>query len=138
MTDSTVHARHDAGSPWAAGASLFAAAVMIIIGFLQFFQGLVVIINGNDFLLTTPNYVFEFNSDAWGWAHLIIGAIVALAGLFILMGSPVARGIGIVLASLSAIANFLWIPYYPFWGIVLVALNILVIWGLSTSNLSKM
>lgn len=138
MTDSAAR-RGDlqAGSPWARGFSLFAAIIMMILGFLQFFQGLVAVVNGDEFYVTSPNFVFEFDVDAWGWTHLIVGAIVAAAGAFILTGSLLARGIGIFVASLSAILNFLWIPYYPWWGLALVTLNIFVIWGLTTSDLGR-
>ena len=135
MSDPATHARSTA-SPWATGTSIFAASVLMIVGFLQFFQGLVAAIDGEDFLVT-PNYVFELDTTAWGWGHMIIGVIVGLTGLFILTGNVVARGVGIFIAALSAIVNFLWIPYYPVWGIALVALNVLVIWALSTSNLGK-
>ena len=122
-------------SPWAMGASIFAACTMVVLGILQFFQGIVALIDGNDFLLRTPNYVFRFDASVWGWTHMGIGLLVAVAGAFVFSGSRVARGVGIFLASLSAIANFLWMPYYPFWGLTLVALNVFVIWGLASSNL---
>jgi len=102
---------------------------------LQFFEGLIALIDGNDFLLRTANYVFQYDSSVWGWTHMGIGLLVAVAGAFVFSGSRVARGVGIFLASLSAIANFLWMPYYPFWGLTLVALNVFVIWGLASSNL---
>jgi hypothetical protein len=135
MTDPAAHARSTA-SPWATGTSIFAASVLMIVGFLQFFQGLVAAIDGEEFLVT-PNYVFELDTTAWGWGHMLIGIVVGLTGLFILTGNVVARAVGILIASISAIVNFLWIPYYPFWGVLLVSLNILVIWALSISNLAK-
>lgn len=124
-----------AGSPWAAGASIFAATMMVVAGGFQFFEGLVAVVNGNDFLLRTPNYVLRLSPEAWGWTHMVIGLAVAVTGGFIFTGNVVARSVGIALVSLSALANFLWIPYYPFWGIVVLALDVLVIWGLATSNL---
>jgi hypothetical protein len=126
---------HRPSSPWAMGASVFAGCTMVVLGILQFFEGIVALVDGNDFLLRTPNYVFRFDASVWGWTHMGIGLLVALAGAFVFSGSRVARGVGILIASLSAIANFLWIPYYPFWGLALVALNVFVIWGLASSNL---
>src|SRR6266699_3620336 len=65
------------------------------------------------------------------WIHLIGGAVVAVAGFFVFSGAVWARAVGIVLAALSAIANFLFIPYYPFWSLLMVALDVFVIWALA-------
>ena len=125
------------GSPWAAGLSVFAASILMVVGLFQFFEGLVAVIDGDDFLIRTSDYVFKFDSSVWGWTHLILGILVALAGAFIFTGNIVARSVGILIASLSALANFLWIPYYPVWALVVLALDIFVIWALSSSNLGK-
>lgn len=135
--------RHRTGNPtgespssaWAMGASVFAGSMMVVVGILQFFEGLIALLDGSDFLLRTSNYVFQFDSTVWGWTHLVIGVLVAAAGGFIFTGSAVARGVGIFLAIVSVIANFLWMPYYPFWALTLVAINVFVIWGLASSNL---
>ena len=62
--------------------------------------------------------------------HLILGALVVIAGVALFGGAVWARGVGVVLAGLAMIANFLWLPYYPFWAIVLIAIDIFVIWAL--------
>ena len=129
--------RYDADSPWAEGATIFAGSAMLVVGSLQFFEGLVALISGDDFLLRTSNYVFHFNASTWGWIHLVLGLLIAVAGAFIFTGNPVARGVGIFVAGLSAIANFLWLPYYPFWALIVLALDIFVIWGLARCNLGN-
>ena len=85
----------------------------------------------NEFYVATRNYLFEFDATAWGWIHLVLGAIVAFAGWGLLSGQTWARIVGITLAALSATANFLFIPYYPFWSLLLITLNVLVIWALT-------
>ena len=122
-------------SMWAAGASTFAGALMLVVGTFQFFQGLTALINGNDFLIRTQNYIFTFNATTWGWIHLLLGLGVAVAGVFIFRGNVAARAVGIGLAIISAIANFMWLPYYPLWSLTIIALNIFVIWGLSKVSL---
>lgn len=67
----------------------------------------------------------------WGWIHLILGIIVAIAGFALITGQLWARVVGIILAALSVIANFLWLPYYPVWAVIAIALAIGVIWGLA-------
>jgi hypothetical protein len=124
-------------SSWATAASVFAGSMMLMVGILQFFQGLTALFYGDNFLVRTPNYLLRLDPTAWGWTHLILGLLVAVAGVAIFTGNPVARGLGIVLASLSAIANFVWLPYYPLWALVLLALDVFIIWGLAKSNLGN-
>ena len=124
-------------SPWASGASVFAGCLLVTVGVFGFFQGLVAIVNGKDFFVTTPNYFVQFDASQWGWIHLILGIIVAATGLFIFTGNVVARSVGIVIAALQALANFLWLPYYPIWGIIIIALDIFIIWGLATTRLDQ-
>ena len=126
------------GSPWAVGASTFAACIMLMAGVFQAIQGIAALVNGTDFLIRTENYVFTFNASVWGWIHLILGILIAAAGGFILTGNVAARAAGIALAVLSAIANFLWLPYYPIWAIIIIALNVFIIWGLAKADLGKM
>ena len=129
---------HRTSSLWAAGLSTFAATLMIVVGLFQFVEGLVAVINGTDFLVRTANYVFTFNASAWGWFHMIVGLGAAVAGGFIFTGNVFARSVGVALAVLSALANFLWLPHYPLWGIVIIALDVLVIWGLTSVDLSDL
>jgi hypothetical protein len=56
---------------------------------------------------------------------------VALAGFFLLSGATWARVVGIIVAVLSAITNFLFVPYYPFWSLLIIALDVFVIWALA-------
>ena len=126
-----------AGSSWARGLSAFAAWMMMVLGTFQVFEGLVAVINGDEFLLTTRNYLVQFDATSWGWTHLLIGAVVAATGVFVLTGNALARGVGIGIASLSALANFLWIPYYPIWALVVLTLDVAVIWALATSDLGE-
>jgi hypothetical protein len=138
VTRAPSHAQtRDTSSPWAMGASVFAGSLMVLVGILGFFQGLIALVSGNDFLLRTPNYLFRFDASTWGWAHLILGVALAAVGAFIFTGSRVARILGIFLAGVAAVANFLWLPYYPFWALVLLTLDVFVIWGLATSNLAE-
>ena len=116
-------------SGWAVGFTLFAAVMMITVGTWQALQGLIGIFE-NEFYVQTRNYLFEADATSWGWIHLVLGLLVAFAGFGLLSGRTWARVVGITLAALSATANFLFIPYYPFWSILIVAVNVLVIWAL--------
>jgi hypothetical protein len=117
-------------SGWAVGLILFAAIMMIMVGVFQALQGLIAIFE-NEFYAATRNYIFKFDATTWGWIHLILGLVVAFAGWGLLSGRTWARVLAITLAVLSAIANFLFIPYYPFWSLLLITLDVLVIWALA-------
>jgi hypothetical protein len=117
-------------SGMAVGFTVFAAIMMLMVGVFQALQGLVAIFE-NEFYVQTRNYLFQFDATTWGWIHLVIGLLVAFAGWGLLSGQTWARVVGITLAVLSAIANFLFIPYYPFWSLLIITLDIFVIWALT-------
>jgi hypothetical protein len=117
-------------SSGAVGAIMFAAIMMIMVGCFQFFEGLVAIFN-DTFYVATRNYVFQFDATTRGWIHLILGLVVAVAGWGLLSGRTWARVVAITVAVLSAIANFLWLPWYPFWALTIIALDVFVIWAVA-------
>jgi hypothetical protein len=117
-------------SGWAVGGTVFAAVILILIGSFHAIMGLGAIID-DTFFVVGNNYTYKFDTTAWGWIHLLFGILIVLAGAYIFSGSTWARVVGITVAALSAIANFFFIPYYPFWAIVIIALDVWVIWALS-------
>ena len=117
-------------SPVAVGFTAFAAVVMMMAGAFQAFQGLVAFLN-DDFYLVGEKWTFSFDLTSWGWAHLIVGALVAVAGVFVLRGAIWARAVGVAVAAVSALLNFLWLPYYPIWSMLIIALDVVVIWALT-------
>ena len=101
------------------GFALFAGFLMILGGIFQLIEGFAALFSGS-FL------VF------WGWIHLIIGIVIVLAGIAVFSGRVWGRMVGIILALLSAIANFFYIPYYPIWSIIVILLDIVIIWALAS------
>jgi hypothetical protein len=75
--------------------------------------------------------VFEFDVTQWGWIHLIFGILIAIAGGYLLKGSVIARTVGVIMAFISAVVGFAWLPYSPVWGVVFIAIAISVIWALT-------
>jgi len=109
---------------------MFAAVMMILIGIFQGIAGLTAILD-DDFFVRTPNYTFDLDTTAWGWIHLLLGILVLLAGLALLAQKAWGGMVALTLAVLSAIANFFFIPYYPFWTILEIALAVWVIWAVT-------
>ena len=126
---------NDAGQPpdyssWAVGWAGFAGVMLIIIGVFDFIQGLVAIVD-DEFYVATQEWVFEFDTTAWGWIHLILGVVLIASGIGIFSGNVAGRTVGVVVAGLAMIANFAWLPYYPIWSTIVIAICIAIIWALT-------
>ena len=117
-------------SSWAVGGITFAGTMLILIGMFQAIDGIAAIAN-DEFFLVTQNYTFDLDTSAWGWIHLLLGIGLMIAGWSIFAGRTWAAVVALTLAMLSAVANFFFIPYYPFWAILIIALNCWVIWSLT-------
>ncbi|WP_127784726.1 hypothetical protein [Rhodococcus sp. X156] len=110
-----------------------AAVLLVAVGILQFLQGLSALAD-DDILIVGPEYVYTLDTTAWGWIHLIVGALLAITGFCLFTGATWARVVAIFIAAISIIANFLWLPYYPVWSIVLIAIDVVIIWAVATWN----
>ncbi len=117
-------------SGWAVGGTVFAACVLMLVGVFQAIAGLVAIFD-DDFYVVTRNYTFDLDVTAFGWIHLLIGILLVIVAFGLFNRSPWAGVAAIMLAGLSAVANFFFIPYYPFWAILVIALDVWVIWSLT-------
>ena len=107
----------------------FAGVILIIGGFLQTFAGLVAVLN-DEWVVWTNRATVYLDITQWGWVHMILGIIVLLAGFGVFSGNVLARTIGVIVASISLVANFLFIPVMPLWAITIVVIDMLVIWAL--------
>ena len=117
-------------SSWAVGWAGFAGVMLIIIGVFDILQGLVAIVDDN-FYVVTQEWVFEFDTTTWGWIHLILGIILIASGVGIFSANVAARTVGVIAAGLAMIVNFAWLPYYPVWSTIVIAICIAIIWALT-------
>ena len=117
-------------SGWAAGGITFAASLAILVGMFQILQGVVAVFN-DEFFVVTRNYTFDLDVSAWGWIHLLIGLVMLAVGFGLYAGALWAVIGGLAIAMLSALSNFFFIPYYPIWALLLIALNLWIIWSLT-------
>ena len=114
----------------AVGLTVFAGALMIMVGVFHAIQGIVALFN-DEFFVVGQKWTFKFDLTQWGWIQLLGGIIVALAGLALFTGAVWARIVGVIVVCVSAVVNFMWMPYYPVWAIVVIALDIFIIWALT-------
>ena len=110
--------------------SIFGGIVLLTVGAFQFFEGLSAVLE-DEVYVRTPNYVYEFDLTTWGWVHLVVGIVAACVGIAVLLGQRWAMVVGIIMASLSALTQFLFLPWQPLWAVVIIAIDIAVVWALA-------
>jgi hypothetical protein len=120
----------DRPSGAAIGWTAFASFMMLLLGVWWAIAGFAGILK-DDIFVATPKYLFKFNVQTWGWIHLLLGIVVFLGGLALFRGDVWARTLGVILAAISGLIGFAWLPYYPVWGFILIAVSIFVIWALT-------
>jgi hypothetical protein len=117
-------------SSGAVGVISFAGVLMIIAGVFHVVQAIIALVD-DKFYVVGPDYVFQFDLTTWGWIHLIAGIVVGLAGAALFAGVTWARVVAVIVAGVSIIANFMWMPWYPFWAITVIAFDVFVIWAVT-------
>ena len=115
---------------WASSFAVFAGLMMIMIGLNQALLGFAGILE-DDVYVPVQDYLYGFDLTTWGWLHLGFGVVLILTGISVLSGKAWARAVGIWLVMLNLIGTFVFIPYYPAWAVLLIALNVAAIWGLA-------
>jgi hypothetical protein len=127
-------AQHAPAAERRGGGGAFAGAVlagvlMVLTGVYSFLAGLAMILRA-PFFVFHSGYLYVWSTHGWGWVELILGAVVVAAGACVLLGMVWARAVGVILATLSAVASFMSLPYYPIWSIILIAVNLFIIWAM--------
>jgi hypothetical protein len=122
---------HSTRGSLAHGVGAFAGVMLATVGLFQILEGLSAVFEDKVYL-TTPDYLYSIDLTGWGWIHLSLGVLAIVVGIAILYDQDWARVTGIVIVVLSAVANFAFLPYYPFWSMTVIAIDILTIWALSS------
>src|SRR5215831_20764898 len=110
------------------GLIVFASVMLVIIGFFNLIYGIAAIANSHVFV-ANAHYVFG-NLRTWGWITLIIGVLQLLAAAGVVAGNQLARWFGVVLLGLNAIDQMFFLPAYPFWSLIIIAADIVALYGL--------
>jgi hypothetical protein len=107
---------------------VFAAVLLWVVGIFNVIDGTAAIARSSVFI-GSARYVAG-DLRAWGWVALILGALQVLAGLGVLVGNQVARWFAVAVIGLNAIGQMFFIPSYPFWSLMIIALDVVALWGL--------
>jgi len=104
---------------------VFAGTLLFIAGVLNIIYGIGAI-GDSKFFVGDAKYIIS-SLHTWGWVTLFIGIVELIAGMSLFAGGGFGRVVGVVAASLSAIASLLSIPAAPFWSLAVFALSVIVI-----------
>ena len=104
--------------------------MMVTIGVFQAISGIVALLN-DEFYVVTQEWIFQFDVTTWGWVHLLAGVIIGLAGAALFTGAVWARTVAMFVAVISAVLSFMWLPWYPIWAVIVIAVDIAVTWALT-------
>ncbi|MET7769392.1 acetyltransferase [Nocardia sp. NPDC005366] len=115
----------------AGGISISAACMLLILAVVSVLQGISALVD-DELYVAGIDYVYKFDTTTWGWIHLVLGVLAAICALGLLFGTAWGRYTALGIASLVILANFLALPYYPAWSIVIIALSVVVIWAVTT------
>jgi hypothetical protein len=121
---------HDRTSAWT-GWIGFAGTMMVLLGSFHVIQGLVALFNDDYYLVGKSGLVVNVDLTAWGWVHLIGGAVVIGAGVCVFAGQLWARIVGVIVAVVSALVNVGFMGAYPLWSLIMIALDVVVILALT-------
>jgi len=117
-------------------ATLAAGALMLTSAILTFLVG-VFALAANDLVVSGPGYEYTFQLSGWGWANILTGLVLAAVAIALFVSPQWARAAAIIVTCLAIVVTFLWMPYYPTGAVVLIALDVVVIWGVATWNTSR-
>ena len=117
-------------SPEGAGWVMFAGIMLMIAATLNIIWGIAAVA-GSGFFVAGADYILITSLSTWGWVAIGFGALEFLAALSIWRGGGFGRWFGIFAASLALVGALMWMPAYPFWSLTLVAIDMLVIYGLA-------
>ena len=128
MTSATIRqgrgARHGEGL-WMV---VFAAVLLVVVGFFNVIDGIAAIANSHIFIANAHYVIGDLR--AWGWVALILGALQILAALGVIVGNQAARWFGVGVIGLNAVGQMFFIPGYPFWSLMIIAVDVVALWGL--------
>lgn len=107
----------------------FAGIMMVVLGVLQMIAGITALFN-DSFYAVTENYLVTVDFTQWGWVHLVLGFLIAAAGVAVSAGATWGRVVAVLLAASNIIVLFGFVWAYPVWVIIMLTVNVLVIYAL--------
>jgi hypothetical protein len=120
----------DRPTGWA-GWIVFAGVMLAVVGLLEAIAGLTALFGDDYFVVRSDALIVSVDYSTWGWMHLAQGAVALVAAFLLLRGNMVGRILATVIAGVNVLVNFAFVDAYPWWSIVAIALNVLVIYAIA-------
>lgn len=111
----------------------FAATTMLVVGLFNVIIGIVALFKST-YYAVGPSGLLVLDLTGWGWLHLILGALVIVAGTALFTGATWARVVTVLVAGFNALASLAFMSAYPLWSIIVIAFDVLVIWAVITAD----
>lgn len=128
MTSATIRETRAAGHGENYWMIVFAAVLLWVVGFFNVIDGTAALAKSSVFIGNARYVVGDLRT--WGWAALILGGLQVLAGVGVLAGNQVARWFAVAVIFLNALGQMYFIPSYPFWSLLIIAMDVVALWGL--------
>ncbi|MDJ0395132.1 hypothetical protein QMK17_17545 [Rhodococcus sp. G-MC3] len=129
-SDSSLH-RHPVRRGVAGGTTFAAALLLLTAAIVTLLQGISAVV-GDELFVVGFVYTYQLDLTTWGWIHIILAVLLGAIALGLFSGAVWARASAVIIAAVSIVANFLWLPYYPLWSILIITLDLIVIWAVAT------
>jgi len=116
---------------WAGAVSIIAGMLLGMVAAFEILQGVAAIAK-DEMFVSGPKYAYQLNTATWGWTHVVLGILLTAVAIGMLAQKTWGRVTGLIVAGLSTLTNFAFLPYYPVWSLTIIAVNILIICALGT------
>ncbi|KQZ83249.1 hypothetical protein ASD56_13140 [Microbacterium sp. Root166] len=110
---------------------VFAGVILVTNGFFNIIQGLIAVIGPDTYYVAAAGSLWLMDVNGWGWWSIIIGALTVLTGAALLAGQTWARVVAVIIAIFSAISQMILLPAQPWWALIVIALDVLVIYAVT-------
>jgi hypothetical protein len=110
---------------------LFAATMMVLLGALHAIAGLLALLNDEYYQVGKGDLAVDASYTVWGWTHLVVGAVIAVAGVALVYGRTWARVVGVAVAGVSVVLNVAFLAASPIYAAIIIAFDVLVIWAIT-------
>ncbi|WP_341945698.1 hypothetical protein [Microbacterium sp. LWH11-1.2] len=123
--------RASTGSSAWTGWAAFAGVIILISGIFGLLQGLVILLGPRASYVVVDGSLFLFDVTGWGWWHVVIGALLTITAFALFSGATWARVVAVILAVISAAGQLLVMPLQPWWSVIVIAIDVLIIYALT-------
>jgi hypothetical protein len=110
---------------------IFAGVLLMIVGLLQLLEGFTALFDDGFYVVDSEGLLISVDYSIWGWAHVILGGLAMATSFLLLRGSRVGRLLAIGYAVVSSVVNLAFLPAYPWWAVLAVTFNVLVIYAIT-------